>query len=180
MTLSLDDIVITKPIFHSPDHTNKVGGGNSFDAMNYSDVNGVFMPGMIKDDDFSDVTYDQYAKIFLFNKSFTDTAYDTKVYGYNISNNNIVKMALEKDNSGNPVLDGEEETINRLTPPSLFGAYAFSEIHSNDAVFCGSGGDIPPRSGQGIWLKMHTDSSDTSDALDTFKFGVKFKQENVV
>ena len=128
MAITNSDVILTHPIFHPPDHTTKLGGGNSFNDINHTEVNSVFMPGMIKSsDDFSDVNYDQYSKIFLFNKSFTDTAYDTRIYGYNIANN-IVKMALEKDSDGNPILDGEETIANRLTAPSLYGEYNFSEI----------------------------------------------------
>jgi len=178
MAVVIGDVILTHPISHSPDHRSKIGGKNSYASIIGSEVNNIFLPGMIKNSEFSDTNYYQYTKLFIFNSNSTDTMYDTRIYGYNTKRNNIVSFALERDINGNLILDGEETIKNRIVEPS-FDDYSFIEAHSDNAIDAGINGDgeLPPLSGQGVWLKMECNLSDTEDALDNFKIGVKFKTE---
>lgn len=180
MTISDDDIILTSPVYNPPNHEGRIGGENSRNEISFSEVNSIFMPGMIKNvSDFSDINYYQYSKIFVFNKNHEDTAYDFRIYGFNINRNNIVEFALERDNNGDITLDGEESTKDRETEPDGLTNYSFAEVHSDNAIFCGGDGDLGPRQGQGVWLRMHCDSSDTAIPTDTFSLRIKYNREDV-
>lgn len=180
MSLSNTDIIITSPIYYPPNQRTKLGGTNSRELAVWSEVANVFLPGIIKDTvNFSDVNYYQYSKVFIFNKSFTETGYNVRLYGFNVNNNNVVKMALEKDRASSSILDGEEPTTNRQTAPSLYGAYNYTEMHSDDAVSIGNGGQLDPRTGQRIWLKMALNADSAESALDTFTVGIKYRTEEL-
>jgi len=165
--------------YNSPDHENKIGGRHGYAVLGSSDVDSVFVPGMIKGSDFSDTDYYQYIKTFIYNKHISDSSYNTKIYGYNTKRNNIVKFALEKGPDSGPIINGDETVKNRTVAPSLYGSYDFTELHSDGAVSCGNSGTLVARSAQGVWLRMECNRSDTEDALDSFYIGVKSRSEEL-
>ena len=180
MSINDDDLVITSPTFLPMNHTTRIGGENNRELLDISEVNSVFMPGMIKNNsDFSDVNYNQYSKIFIFNKNFNDNFYDVRVYGYNVNKNNVIKMSLEKNNLGNVILNGEELIKDRETQPSLYNSYEFTEVNSDNAMYIGNNGTLSSRTSQGVWLKMNLNASNTESALDTFNLCVKYRKEEL-
>ena len=170
MAVTADDILLKVAELNPPNHSTLVGGVNSSFDVDGSDVAGTFMPGVIYPSDFSDTLYQQYRKVFLYNNNETDTAVNAKVYGYNVKRNNIVKFAIEKDNSGKRI-DGDETTKNALTAPNLFGDYNWTEVHSDQAILFKN--NWAPRTSQGIWLRMRLSETRNADSFDQFRLGVK-------
>lgn len=175
ISIELTRLRLVLPELHPPDHIQTVGGFRTLREIQ-SDVDFVFQPGVIFPSDFSDDCYFQYRKVFIYNDS-NDFLKNPKIYGFNLKNNNIVRLALESNLSDLPVLDGSEVTANYLTAPSLHGLYDFVEVASDAPVTFGSevpSGDklMPPRSAQGVWLRMRICKTDSQDPTDCFNINV--------
>lgn len=168
--INASDMAIVLPELQPQDVFSKVGG-NSSNVDISSDVDNVFQPGVVFGSDSSDNYYYQYRKVFLKNFS-TKTATRTRVYGYNVKNNNIVKFALEKDIIGNTIIDGSDLISNYRIEPGLINPYQFTEIiNPSDGFLVGGDGELPPDSAQGIWLRMMILKNISDCASEQFVLG---------
>jgi hypothetical protein len=156
------------------DYTADVTAGNLF--TNLTNVDTVFLPGIIDGTDSDVAARYQYRKVFIFNTSAYDLT-NCKIWGININSNNIVKLALEKDLSQAVILNGEEVIKNYTTEPKLFGSYTFNEVAQIDALDIGNSGVLPAGSCQGIWLRQECLQGSSGFAQDSFQIGFDYDDD---
>jgi hypothetical protein len=168
MPLVPSDVLLVLPEYNPGDVYRKVGGFHSNSLIN-SDVDSLFQPGTILDDESSDTYSYQYRKAFM--KNFSGkTLHNCKVWGLNVKSCNYIKFALERDILGTVILDGSEVVKDYRTTPSIYG-YSFIECASDSAVFVGNGGVMSDLSAQGIWFRMQIPVNASDIATDTFNLG---------
>lgn len=158
---TISDLVLKKTKYSPEDFENIVGGVSNQEGIDSTDVESVFMPGMIPISDLGLDYIDQYAKVHVYNTNQYETVTGVKIYGYNVKNTNIVKFALEK-NVG-------EEVLNRMQPPYGYSESDWLELSDIDAVELG---DIEGNKSKGVWLRMRCSLGDEQDPLDEFLLGI--------
>ncbi len=174
MAVDPSDVQLVYPESQSLDIFGKVGGFRT-NRQTESEVDSVFLPGCIVGSDSSEDYRDQYRKVYL--KNFSDVPiYRVKVYGFNFNSNNIVKFALEKDDSQLPKIDGSEIIKDYLTAPRTFGTYDWIERHSDTATEIGNGGILLSGEGQGIWLRQRCLKNASELPTDTFELGIQYSE----
>lgn len=171
MSFSASDLAIVLPQFHAADMYVKEGGYHSNEVIN-SDVDSVFLPGIIDGSDSSESVRYQHRKVFV--KNLSDRHVYCKVYGYNVKRNGIIKFALEKGPDRLPMIEGSESIKNYRTAPNLYSEYNWTECQSDQAMEIGNGGILSEGQGQGIWMRQACLKNISDDASDHWLFGLKY------
>jgi len=166
--VDVSKIILSIAEFNPEDALRRVGGFETLVEIE-SDVIDVFQPGWKAPSDFPTDTFDQYRKVFWRNET-GETLSDCKVYGF------IVKIALEKDISGSPLINGSEVIQDYQTTPSLFGDYNFLELQQVDAILIGNSGVLKHQEGQGVWLRQRITKTTVIDPSDEFRMGFLFTE----
>jgi len=168
MSLDPSDVMLVLPEYNPGDVFRKVGGFHT-NSLIESDVDSLFQPGTILDDESSDTNAYQYRKVFV--KNFSGKPlYGCKIWGQNVKSCNYVKFALERNVLGSVILEGSEVVRNYTIAPSLFN-YSYTECGSDLAQLVGNGGLMSEMSGQGIWLRMMIPKNSSDIGTDTFNLG---------
>jgi hypothetical protein len=168
MSLDPSDVMLVLPEYNPGDVYRKVGGFHSNLQIN-SEVDSLFQPGTIFDDEASDTDSYQYRKAFV--KNFSGKPlYNCKVWGQNVKSCNYIKFALERNINGVVTLEGSEVIKDYRTVPSIYN-YGYTECGSDLAQFVGNGGIMSDLTGQGIWLRMQIPRNASNIATDTFNLG---------
>jgi hypothetical protein len=168
MSLVPSDVMLVLPEYNPGDVFRKVGGFHS-NSQIFSDVDSLFQPGTILDNDASDTNSFQYRKMFV--KNFSGKPlYSCKVWGQNVKLCNYIKFALERSVLGIVILEGSEVTKDYRTAPSIYN-YSYTECGSDFAQLIGNGGVMSDLTGQGIWLRMQIPKNASDIATDIFNLG---------
>jgi hypothetical protein len=168
--VDISDLALVLPQYHTLDMFRKEGGFHTSTKIT-SEVDSLFLPGIIVGSDSSEAVRYQHRKAFLKNIS-ADKVFYCKVYGFNVKKNNVIKWALEKNITQQPVIDGSETIKDYLTAPSLFGSYSWTELQSDHAIEIGNHGILSEGRGQGIWFRQACLKNMSDIASDHFQFGI--------
>ncbi len=172
--LLTSDLALVLPQFHTTDMYRKEGGYHT-SILITSDVDSLFLPGIIVGSDASESVRYQHRKMFVKNLS-NSHRYFVKVYGFNTKNNGVIKWALEKGQDQTARINGSEAIKDYLTAPSLYGSYVFTELNSDHAILVGSSGLLRSGQAQGVWLRQGCLKNSSDIASDDFFFGILWSE----